>query len=52
MGTTRRWTLERGVCVEEEVMLDGEDGVKDGEEVWLSNGVKGFGLGRVVRSTR
>ncbi|MCJ1397179.1 hypothetical protein MMC11_000371 [Xylographa trunciseda] len=43
-GTTRRWALERGVAVEGVVRaLD----VRMGEVVWLSNGVRGFGWGRV-----
>ncbi|MCJ1437635.1 hypothetical protein MMC27_007022 [Xylographa pallens] len=43
-GTTRRWALERGVAVEGVVRA--ED-VRVGEVVWLSNGVRGFGWGRV-----
>ncbi|EER25645.1 hypothetical protein D8B26_000034 [Coccidioides posadasii str. Silveira] len=38
-GTTRRYALEEGLCVEEVV---GVDDLVDGEEVWLSNGVRGF----------
>ena len=43
-GTTRRWALERGVAVEGTIRA--ED-VRAGEVVWLSNGVRGFGWGRV-----
>ncbi|OBT92397.1 hypothetical protein VE01_09294 [Pseudogymnoascus verrucosus] len=39
VGTTRRWALENGLCVEE-VVRRGE--VVDGEECWVSNGVRGF----------
>ncbi|EEP81260.1 conserved hypothetical protein [Uncinocarpus reesii 1704] len=38
-GTTRRFSLATGLCVEEVV---GVDDLVDGEEVWLSNGVRGF----------
>jgi hypothetical protein len=44
-GTTRRWALSRGLCMEEPV---GVDSVRVGEGVWVSNGVVGFGFGRVV----
>ncbi|KAJ0119325.1 hypothetical protein J7T55_013563 [Diaporthe amygdali] len=46
-GTTRRWALERGLAVEEEVKA--ED-IADGEAVWLSNGVRGFVFGRIQRT--
>ncbi|TVY40397.1 Aminodeoxychorismate lyase [Lachnellula occidentalis] len=39
IGTTRRWALERGFCVEGVVKADS---LADGEECWISNGVKGF----------
>lgn len=42
IGTTRRWALENGLCVE--AIVKAEDLI-DGELVWLSNGVRGFGLG-------
>lgn len=45
-GTTRRWALERGLAVEEEVEAGD---VADGEAVWLSNGVRGFVFGRIRR---
>ena len=38
-GTTRRWALRRGI-VEEETVLAAS--VVEGEEVWISNGVRGF----------
>lgn len=44
MGTTRRWALERGLCVEGRV---DRGSVRWGEVVWLSNGVRGWGWGRV-----
>lgn len=44
-GTTRRWLLENGLCGVEVV---GVDSLMDGEECWISNGVKGFIWGRVV----
>jgi 4-amino-4-deoxychorismate lyase len=46
-GTTRRWALEKGLCVEEAVM---KDSVSEGEKVWLSNGARGFWVGQVVSS--
>ncbi|OBT75167.1 hypothetical protein VF21_05469 [Pseudogymnoascus sp. 05NY08] len=42
VGTTRRWALEKGLCVEE-VVRRGE--VVEGEECWVSNGVRGFVAG-------
>ncbi|KAF2644662.1 hypothetical protein P280DRAFT_418803 [Massarina eburnea CBS 473.64] len=44
-GTTRRWALERGLCIEKSVM---KDSVEEGEVVWLSNGARGFWVGRIV----
>jgi len=44
-GTTRRWALGKGLCMEEPVLVET---VKVGEGVWVSNGVRGFGFGRVV----
>lgn len=46
-GTTRRWALERGLAVEEEVKARD---VADGEVVWLSNGVRGFVFGRIRKT--
>jgi 4-amino-4-deoxychorismate lyase len=44
IGTTRRWALERGLVVEG-VVKKGE--LLDGEECWISNGVRGFQWGKV-----
>ncbi|KAL1874407.1 hypothetical protein VTK73DRAFT_333 [Phialemonium thermophilum] len=44
-GTTRRWALQRALAVEEEVPVDS---LRDGEECWLSNGVRGFMCGKIV----
>ncbi|KZM19024.1 Aminodeoxychorismate lyase [Ascochyta rabiei] len=44
-GTSRRWALGKGYCMEETVELGT---IEVGEGVWLSNGVRGFGFGRVV----
>ena len=41
-GTTRRWALESGLCVEGVVR---GDELQNLEIVWLSNGVRGFGWG-------
>ena len=38
-GVTRRVALESGLCVEEIVTVDG---LRDGETMWISNGVRGF----------
>ncbi|KAJ5760430.1 Aminotransferase class IV [Penicillium odoratum] len=43
-GTTRRYALEQGFCVEQKVKASE---LMDGEECWLSNGVRGFMRGRV-----
>ncbi|KAH7357856.1 aminodeoxychorismate lyase [Plectosphaerella cucumerina] len=43
-GTTRRWALENGLAVEEAVHVDS---LVDGEECWISNGVRGFIHGKV-----
>lgn len=43
-GTTRRWALERNLVVEEPVPAKD---LSDGEECWLSNGVRGFIFGRI-----
>lgn len=45
-GTSRRWALGKGYCMEEPISVDT---VEVGEGVWVSNGVRGFGWGRVVR---
>ncbi|KAJ4991610.1 aminodeoxychorismate lyase [Stagonosporopsis vannaccii] len=44
-GTSRRWALGKGFCMEEPVDVAT---VEEGEGVWVSNGVRGFGFGRVV----
>lgn len=46
-GTTRRWALERGLAVEEEIKVQD---IADGEAVWLSNGVRGFVFGRIRKT--
>lgn len=46
-GTTRRWALKKGLCVEGVVRV-GE--LIDGEECWISNGVRGFMPGNVKLS--
>ncbi|EFX04217.1 hypothetical protein CMQ_1145 [Grosmannia clavigera kw1407] len=43
-GTTRRWALEHRLAVQEEVKAAS---VLDGEECWLSNGVRGFLYGKI-----
>jgi branched-subunit amino acid aminotransferase/4-amino-4-deoxychorismate lyase len=43
-GTTRRWLLENGLCVEEVVS---SDSLVDGEECWISNGVRGLIWGKI-----
>ncbi|KAE8448101.1 hypothetical protein EG329_009866 [Mollisiaceae sp. DMI_Dod_QoI] len=47
VGTTRRWALDKGLCVEEIVRVDD---LVDGEECWISNGVRGFQWGKVKLS--
>jgi 4-amino-4-deoxychorismate lyase len=44
-GTSRRWALKKGFCMEEPV---GRGTVEVGEGVWVSNGVRGFGFGKIV----
>ncbi|KAI1112363.1 putative 4-amino-4-deoxychorismate protein [Nemania sp. NC0429] len=43
-GTTRRWAMESALVVEETVYADS---LVDGEECWISNGVRGFIHARV-----
>ncbi|KAI0885681.1 aminotransferase [Annulohypoxylon maeteangense] len=43
-GTTRRWALERDLVAEEAVLADS---LVDGEECWISNGLRGFICGKV-----
>ncbi|EUC43018.1 hypothetical protein COCMIDRAFT_101933 [Bipolaris oryzae ATCC 44560] len=44
-GTSRRWALGSGYCMEEPVSIET---VEVGEGLWVSNGVRGFGYGKVV----
>lgn len=44
-GTTRRYALTQGFCMEQTI---GRAQLVDGEECWLSNGVRGFIRGVVV----
>lgn len=44
-GTTRRWALQKKLCVEDAVSVDG---LRDGEVVWLSNASKGYFRGRYL----
>ena len=44
-GTTRRYALAQGFCAEEVIP---RSTLVDGEECWLSNGVRGFMRGTVV----
>ncbi|KAE8354807.1 aminotransferase class IV-domain-containing protein [Aspergillus coremiiformis] len=44
-GTTRRYALAQGFCAEEIIML--EDLI-DGDDCWLSNGVRGFIPGKII----
>ena len=46
-GTTRQYALDQGLCTEQ-VITASE--LVDGEECWLSNGVRGFVRGRVILS--
>ncbi|KAI1303443.1 putative 4-amino-4-deoxychorismate protein [Xylaria venustula] len=43
-GTSRRWALERNLVVEDIVYADS---LVDGEECWMSNGVRGFIHGKI-----
>lgn len=44
-GTTRRWAMKKGLCMEEPTH---KDTVQVGELAWVSNGVRGFAQARVV----
>ncbi|KAK4199366.1 aminotransferase [Triangularia verruculosa] len=46
-GTTRRWALERGLALEEVVPVET---LVNGEDCWISNGVRGFIFGKVKLS--
>lgn len=43
-GTTRRWLIWEGLVKEEVVKVET---LRDGEECWLSNGVRGLIFGRI-----
>ncbi|KAI1778354.1 aminotransferase [Hypoxylon cercidicola] len=43
-GTTRRWALERSLVTEQVVSADS---LVDGEDCWISNGLRGFICGKV-----
>ncbi|KAF7929696.1 hypothetical protein EAE99_004600 [Botrytis elliptica] len=47
IGTTRRWALEKGICEESTITLDS---LTEGEECWISNGVRGFTWGKIQLS--
>ena len=47
LGTTRRWALEKKLCEEGYVNVNSIQVGSLGERVVLSNGVRGFGWGRV-----
>ncbi|KAI1497104.1 aminotransferase [Biscogniauxia marginata] len=42
-GTTRKWALERNLVTEQVVPVDS---LVDGEECWISNGIRGFISGK------
>lgn len=48
-GTSRRYALAQGFCMEQTIS---QDDLVDGEECWLSNGVRGFMHGVVVLNRR
>jgi 4-amino-4-deoxychorismate lyase len=45
-GVARRWALESGICQGVEPVSRGS--VQLGEMVWISNGVRGFNIGKIV----
>ncbi|KAK5120724.1 hypothetical protein LTR85_006082 [Meristemomyces frigidus] len=47
-GTTRRWALENGLCVEETIK---KPELVDGELMWLSNAARGYYRARYVART-
>jgi len=47
-GTTRRWALQRGLCIEGTVQANE---LQDGEVLWLSNAVRGYYKARFVART-
>ncbi|QIW94621.1 hypothetical protein AMS68_000139 [Peltaster fructicola] len=48
-GTTRRWALTQGLCVESGVHVDS---VQEREMIWLSNAARGFFRAQVSRTSR
>jgi 4-amino-4-deoxychorismate lyase len=46
-GTTRRWALEKRICIESRVEIDR---LEEGETIRLSNGLRGFLWGTVRRN--
>ena len=46
IATTRRWALEKGLCVEGVVKVRE---LVDGEDIWISSGVRGFRRGKIHR---
>ena len=52
LGTTRRWALERGLCVEGDVTVEDIRAANGGGGgAWVSNGLKGFMYGCIVEGT-
>lgn len=47
LGTTRKYALDAGLCVEETII---KDSITDGEAIWLSNGARGWGWGVIELS--
>ncbi|KAL8940338.1 MAG: hypothetical protein Q9211_002332 [Gyalolechia sp. 1 TL-2023] len=45
LGTTRRYALDAGLCIEKTIM---KDSIADGEAIWLSNGARGWGWGKIM----
>ena len=44
LGTTRRYALMSGLCQEAPIP---KDSMRIGEAIWLSNGARGWGWGRI-----
>ena len=44
IGTTRRWALRQGWCVEEVINVES---LVESEQCWISNGVRGFQIGKI-----
>ena len=44
LGTTRRWALEHHLCAEGSIK---DQDLREGEVIWLSNGVRGWGWGKL-----